>query len=66
MAEAPFLAEAGRQSIEGDAAYARLDFRVALLLNIAKLEKKSWMTPAFVNDNALEFRMNDWRMSLAA
>ena len=55
-----------RHSIEGDAAYTRLDFRVALLLNIAKLEKKGWMTPAFVNDNTLEFRMNDLRMSLAA
>jgi len=62
----PFLSETDRQSIEGDAAYARLDFRVALLLNIAKLEKKGWMTPAFVNDNTLEFRMNDLRMSLAA
>ena len=33
---------------------------------LAKLEKKGWMTPAFVNDNTLEFRMNDLRMSLAA
>jgi hypothetical protein len=62
----PFLSEADRQSIEGDAAYAKLDFRVALLLNIAKLEKKGWMTPSFVNDNTLEFRLNDLRMSLAA
>jgi len=62
----PFLSDADRQSIEGDAAYARLDFRVALLLNIQKLGRKGSMSPVFVHDNTLEFRLNDFRMSLAA
>lgn len=62
----PFLSEDDRRSIEGDANYAKLDFRVALLLDIQKLEKKGRMLPVFVQDNTLEFRMNDLRMSLAA
>ena len=53
-------------SIEGDAAYAELDFRVALLLNVQKLGRKGSMMPVFTHDNTLEFRMNDLRMSLAA
>ncbi len=62
----PYLSDADRRTIEHDASYARLDFRVALLLNIQRLGKKGWMAPAFVNDNTLEFRLNDLRMSLAA
>ena len=62
----PFLSDSDRQSIEGDAAYARLDFRVALLLNIQKLGRKGLMHPTFTSDNTLEFRLNDLRMSLAA
>jgi hypothetical protein len=62
----PFLSESDRQSIEGDAAYAELDFRVALLLNVQKLGRKGSMMPSFTHDNTLEFRMNDLRMSLAA
>lgn len=62
----PFLSDADRHSIEGDTAYAKLDFRVALLLNIQKLGRKGSMHPTFTNDNTLEFRLNDLRMSLAA
>ena len=62
----PFLSESDRNSIENDAAYAQLDFRVALLLNIQKLGRKGSMMPNFTHDNTLEFRMNDLRMSLAA
>lgn len=62
----PFLSESDRNSIENDAAYAQLDFRVALLLNIQKLGRKGSMMPSFTHDNTLEFRMNDLRMSLAA
>ena len=62
----PFLSDSDRQSIEGDSAYARLDFRVALLLNIQKLARKGSMRPTFTSDNTLEFRLNDLRMSLAA
>jgi hypothetical protein len=62
----PFLSEDDRHSIENDASYARLDFRVALLLNVQKLSKKGRMMPVFLHDNTLEFRMNDLRMSLAA
>lgn len=62
----PFLSESDRTSIENDAAYAQLDFRVALLLNIQKLGRKGSMMPNFTHDNTLEFRMNDLRMSLAA
>lgn len=62
----PFLSDADRESIEDKASYARLDYRVALLLNVRKLEKKGWKTPDFVHDNTLEFRLNDLRMSLAA
>jgi proteasome lid subunit RPN8/RPN11 len=62
----PYLSDADRESIEDNESYARLDFRVALLLNVRKLEKKGWKTPVFVHDNTLEFRLNDLRMSLSA
>ena len=62
----PFLSDHDRRSIEGDSSYARLDFRVALLLNVQKLAKKGRMMPVFSHDNTLEFRLNDLRMSLAA
>jgi proteasome lid subunit RPN8/RPN11 len=62
----PFLSDADRESIEDNPSYARLDYRVALLLNVRKLEKKGWKSPDFVHDNTLEFRLNDLRMSLAA
>ncbi len=62
----PFLSEADRRTIEHDASYAKLDFRVALLLNIQRLEKKGWKSPIFVHDNTLEFLLNDLRMNLAA
>ncbi len=62
----PFLSDDDRRSIENDSSYARLGFRVALLLNVQKLAKKSRMMPVFSHDNTLEFRMNDLRLSLAA
>ena len=62
----PFLSDDDRHSIETDTSYARLDFRVALLLNVQKLAKKGRMMPVFSHDNTLEFRLNDLRMSLAA
>ena len=62
----PFLSDDDRGSIESDTSYARLDFRVALLLNVQKLAKKGRMMPVFSHDNTLEFRLNDLRMSLAA
>jgi hypothetical protein len=62
----PFLSDDDRRSIENDSSYAKLGFRVALLLNVQKLAKKSRMMPVFSHDNTLEFRLNDLRMSLAA
>lgn len=62
----PFLSEDDRWSIEENPSYARLGLRVALLLNVQKLAKKSRMMPVFSHDNTLEFRLNDLRMSLAA
>ncbi len=63
---AAFLSDDDRRSIEADPSYAKLDFRVALLLNVQKLSKKGRMMPIFSHDNTLEFRLNDLRMSLAA
>ena len=62
----PFLSDDDRRSIEGDSAYAEMDFRVALLLNVQKLGRKGSMMPVFTHDNTLEFRLNDLRVSLAA